>query len=415
MDQMKSALRALKNVMGRLENESEISVDQLVKIGEFCFSLEMSDDARELFEQAVSVEPQNCKALNNLGVLSFERGDYDAARGYLLKAIELDPDDMVAKANLVQVIEEQTDVASDMKGEDQDELAWLATPGAEGTTDETVAEPMLVCPDPIFVVGSPRSGTSQLAFSLARHSQNWVSRESHFLHHLAKLAKDIHALGTEWNAVSYTWWLAKEGVTAEELLRYIGYGMNALFTNRSGGLRWIDHTPGYAIIMSDLAVAFPGARFIHIVRDGRDVVNSMIHSEHHRGVGCDWALDFRTACKTWAEHVKAALDYEDANPSRVLRVYFESVSTGDDNEFKKIVDFLELPYEEAVTELFKSGKRLNSSFSEEERDKLKWQNSWTDEQKALFATICGPLLVRLGYEKDDSWAESSLPVECRWT
>jgi hypothetical protein len=287
-------------------------------------------------------------------------------------------------------------------------LAWLATGDAEETTGGAVAEPMLVCPDPIFVVGSPRSGTSQLAFSLARHSQNWVSRESHFLHHLAKLAKDIHALGTEWNAVSYTWWLAKEGVTPEELLRFIGSGINALFTNRSGGLRWIDHTPAYAIIMPDLAVAFPGALFIHIVRDGRDVVNSMIHSEHHRSVWCDWALDFRAACKTWAEHVEAALRYEETDPRRVFRVYLESVSTGSDDEFGKIFDFLKLPYEETVTGLFRSGKKLNSSFSEEERDRMRWQNSWTDEQKALFGRICGPLLVTLGYEKDDSWAESSV-------
>jgi|GEM_PF-2886823 len=413
MDEMKSALRALKNVMARLGNESSVSDDELVEIGEFCFNLGMADDARKVFEQAVSIEPPNCKALNNLGVLSFERGDYEAARAYFLRAIEHNPDDAVAKANLVRVIEEQAGEASNVQPEDPDESAWLATGDSGEKSCETVAEPMLVCHDPIFVVASPRSGTSQLAFSLARHSQNWVSRESHFLHYLAKLAKDIHALGTEWNAVSYTWWLAKEGVTAEELLRFIGHGINALFTNRSGGLRWIDHTPGYAIIMRDLAVAFPGARFIHIVRDGRDVVNSMIHSDHHRNVGCDWALDFRAACKTWAAHVEAALRYEDTEPRRVLRVYFESVSTGNDEEFKRIHDFLELPYEEATTRLFKEGKRLNSSFSAKERDRMRWQNSWTDEQRALFGRICGPLLVRLGYEKDDSWAESSVLAASR--
>ncbi len=308
MEEMTSALRALKNVMARLENETSISDDELVEIGEFCFSLGMTDEARTLFEHAVSIEPPSCKALNNLGVLSFECGDYEAAREYFLRAIEQNPSDAVAKANLVRVIDEEAGAASGVQPDEADELASLAPAGSEEKSGETVAEPMLVCPDPIFVVGSPRSGTSQLAFSLGRHSQNWVSRESHFLHHLAKLAKDIHALGTEWNAVSYTWWLAHEGVTPEELLKFIGHGMNALFTNRSGGLRWIDHTPAYAIIMPDLAVAFPGARFIHVVRDGRDVVNSMIHSEHHRSVWCEWALDFRTACKTWAEHVKPALD-----------------------------------------------------------------------------------------------------------
>lgn len=408
MQDIEKILGALGNVIERLKKEDSVSSDALVGIGEFCFNFGISEDARCLFEEALSMNPGNDRAMNNLGVLHFQLGNRETARDFFMKAIERNPDDRVAKANLLRLIDGETSDVADATVGHSGELEQLAPVALKETRKETVPTSVPVCPDPIFVVGSPRSGTSQLAHSLARHSQNWVSRESHFFIQLGMLAKELHTSGTEWCKVSYSWWLAEEEVCVDEFMQFIGYGMNALFTDRSGGLRWIDHTPGYALILHDLGRLFPGARFIHIIRDGRDVVNSMIHSEHHRDVGCDWACDFETACQTWLRHVESALDYETVNPHRILRVYYESISSGSDDQFRKILRFLKLPYESTITEPFKAGKRLNSSFNETERDRLKWQNSWSDEQKSTFVAVGGDLLVRLGYESDDSWAGASL-------
>ena len=43
-----------------------------------------------------------------------------------------------------------------------------------------------LCPDPIFVIGSPRSGTTALAQSLGRHPDLWVGKESYLLHDLSR-------------------------------------------------------------------------------------------------------------------------------------------------------------------------------------------------------------------------------------
>src|SRR5208283_4344638 len=37
------------------------------------------------------------------------------------------------------------------------------------------------CPDPVFILGAPRSGTTALAWSLAQHSSLWTSGESYIL------------------------------------------------------------------------------------------------------------------------------------------------------------------------------------------------------------------------------------------
>src|SRR6266487_3057314 len=129
--------------------------------------------------------------------------------------------------------------------------------------------------DPIFIIGSPRSGTTILAWSLAQHSQLWTSDESQILWDLfgdGRLNKNYQREGRPDGS-----WLRKQGIEKAEFLEFLGLGLNALFTSRSEGKRWIDQTPFYTLMVDDLVSLFPGAFFIHILRDGRAVVNSMIH------------------------------------------------------------------------------------------------------------------------------------------
>src|SRR5262245_28255031 len=95
------------------------------------------------------------------------------------------------------------------------------------------------CPKPIFIIGSPRSGTTILAWSLAQHSQLWTSAESDFLFHLFGNGHAERAFrkATE---VAGDRWLKAEGVGKEVFLGFLGLGLNALYTSRSRGKRWID-------------------------------------------------------------------------------------------------------------------------------------------------------------------------------
>ena len=78
-----------------------------------------------------------------------------------------------------------------------------------------------------------------------------------------------------------------------------------MVTKKSRGKRWVDQSPSYTLIASELARLFPDAQFLHIVRDGRRVVNSMIRS----GFEEPWASDlpaefFRTTRVNSSYHEK---------------------------------------------------------------------------------------------------------------
>lgn len=112
--------------------------------------------------------------------------------------------------------------------------------------------------------------------SLAHHSALWCSHESGLLFYLFRDGHAERAFSDAIGRVEGTW-LGKENVSLPEFLRYAGLGLHALYMSRSGGKRWIEQTPINTTIAETLSGLFPGARFLHILRDSRRVVHSMIH------------------------------------------------------------------------------------------------------------------------------------------
>jgi len=246
---------------------------------------------------------------------------------------------------------------------------------------------VLIASAPIFVIGCPRSGTSVLSHSLARHSQTWLGPESNFIAPLLSDAERSYEMGTKRGPDH---WLSGMKVSFEEYLRHIGIGLNALYTDRAEGKRWIDQTPEYTLSLPTIGAAFPEAVFVNMLRDGHEVVHSMVNS----GFPVAWARDFRLACETWVRFVTSALDYQSDHPERVLNVLHHEMVAEPEAGFRRVLQFLRLPWEPVVTDMFARGDRINSSFKG--ADKTSWSNSWTEQQKAVFEEVCGPLQQRLG-------------------
>jgi len=266
-----------------------------------------------------------------------------------------------------------------------------------------------ICDSPIFIIGSPRSGTTALASSLARHSQLWTSSESDFLHLLLK-GKRLDKIFNSARFAPGERWLQREGVGREEFYSFLGLGLNALFTSRSGGKRWIDSTPRHTVVADELASLFPGAVFIHILRDGRRVVNSMVNfarkeSLQARGITPKfigpWATDFRQACSTWRLYSETAAAFCEQHPTRSLTVRNEQLVDDPHARFAEILQFLKLPGESGPADHFGS-HRVNSSFQRDRNEPVSLEsfpnpwNEWTEEQRETFIRESGPTMIHFG-------------------
>jgi tetratricopeptide (TPR) repeat protein len=84
----------------------DLDVDDISKstahsdIANCCFHIGDLDRALDEAQKAVSISPDHCKSLSNLGWIRMTRGELSSAMGVLEKAVEADPEDVVARGNL---------------------------------------------------------------------------------------------------------------------------------------------------------------------------------------------------------------------------------------------------------------------------------------------------------------------------
>jgi hypothetical protein len=114
-----------------------------------------------------------------------------------------------------------------------------------------------------------------------------------------------------------------------------------------------DKTPRYARSIGTLHALWPKARFVHLVRDGRDVCLSILNwKKADRALGrfSIWGEDQVTTAALWWEwHVR--LGREDGGslaPKLYHEVRYEALVSEPANECKKLCSFLALPYDDAM-------------------------------------------------------------------
>ena len=139
------------------------------------------------------------------------------------------------------------------------------------------------CPPVPFVVGAGRSGTTLLRLMLDSHPGLAIPAETHFIPRLAQRFATRPVTGASFSdalAAERRW--GDFGIDAGELSRRLGptrelelgealRGFYRAYAERQGKDRWGDKTPGYCQCMTLVRELLPEARFIHLIRDGRDV------------------------------------------------------------------------------------------------------------------------------------------------
>ncbi|MFL5386703.1 MAG: sulfotransferase family protein [Longimicrobiaceae bacterium] len=130
---------------------------------------------------------------------------------------------------------------------------------------------------PVFIIAPPRSGTTLLFGLLARARGVWtIGGESHCV---IEAVETLQARARGWESHRLTAADADPG-TVHRLAAGFGARLRDREGNRppagAAGLRFLEKTPRNCLRVGFLAAAFPDARFIHLYRDPRETVSSML-------------------------------------------------------------------------------------------------------------------------------------------
>lgn len=216
---------------------------------------------------------------------------------------------------------------------------------------------------PFFIVGCGRSGTTLLRLVLSGHSRIEIPPETWFLLPLVARLPLLERLtpGQIEDAIGliigdYRWpdmrieatdFANQARALAEPNIRGLMGLVYAEHLRRAGKPRFGDKTPPYIGIVPELATLYPDARFIHLIRDGRDVAASFIDAHFHGGV---WERDFE-----WRRAVRLGLAYR-ASPlaDRLLEVHYEDMVGNPEATTRRICGFLEEAFEPGMLEFHDS-------------------------------------------------------------
>ena len=283
-----------------------------------------------------------------------------------------------------------------------------------------------------FVVGVPRSGTTLLRLQLDSHSDLAVGPDTGFGVVASRPGADVSGPSDLLDAlVALDTWpdLLLDRADAERLLAAVqpwslGAGLRALFqalAAREGKSRWGDKTPVHSACMPALARALPEARFIHLIRDGRDVAASVRDQPFAPGDGSIEAI-----ARDWEDRIVTAR--RDAGALVHYReVRYERLVSAPESVLRELCEFIELPFDSGMLRAHERAgavfarlpeRRADAGATATRAERIarhanvmrppdparagRWRAALTPDEAARFEAVAGGLLAELGYETDST-------------
>ena len=226
-------------------------------------------------------------------------------------------------------------------------------------------------PDPIFIVGMPRAGSTLLEQILSSHSAIEGTTE---LPNIPALAR---RLGT-----------AHEGLPYPEIAAYLEPG-----EYRALGEEYIETTRphrvlGRAFFIDKMPNNFAHVGLIHLILPNAKIIDARRHPlasvfanfKQHFARGQNFAYSLTDISRYYADYVRLMAHFDNVLPGRIHRVFYEQMVEDTENEVRRLLEYLGLPFEEQCLRFYETERSVRTASSEQVRQpiykhaKEHWQN-----------------------------------------
>lgn len=262
---------------------------------------------------------------------------------------------------------------------------------------------------PFVVFGAPRSGTTYLQTLIDADPRIILTNETRvftWLHRSVRLAieSDKAVARMKRDIIDH---LGRE--LAETVRRfYAQLAPEALY--------WGDKNPFYGTddgVLETIDELYPGARFVHLVRDGRDVVTSL--HRRRRPDGERWAT-FESGHSLWLQSLDVADAFKQGVGERYYELRYEDLISDDVGCITRVFEHLGVDpcYETLSYAARQQAERTPLSTPTRELDdaaRSAWNEEWGPVERLRSLELIGDALVSKRYETDKSLAELRRQIE----
>ena len=280
--------------------------------------------------------------------------------------------------------------------------------------------------EPIFIVGANRSGTTLLRLMLNAHPRIAIPEEMVYVNARIGGVRLARWRKPGWGREAYGAFVGRfieetcrhlAGVDREALRqRLLAEGPTSLrrpyalaleaFASAHGKARWGEKTPGNLFYADVLADMFPGARFVHVVRDPRAAVASMRRAPF-------FTDDVAFCAMNWRKHLtrgRATLKGAVAEDARLV-VRYEDLVADPEQVLRSLCAFLGERYDPAMLAFHADSARFMkpeaaSGFNAAATRPVsaaavgKWRRQLARREVSLVEAVCGREMERLGYSRE---------------
>jgi len=244
-------------------------------------------------------------------------------------------------------------------------------------------------PDPIFIVGLPRAGSTLLEQILSSHSQVEGTMELPEINAVTRTLRDRVA-GQD--KLEYPEALAR--IVASDC-REFGeqYLASTRIMRKSGAPYFIDKMPNNFLHLGLIHLILPNARIIDARRHPLGCCFSGFKQHFARGQHFSYRLE--DIGRYYHDYVELMAHFDAVLPGRVHRVIYERMVADTETEIRRLLDYCGLPFEEGCLRFYENDRPVATPSSEQVRQPIyrqsvdQWRHyeAWLDPLKEALGDV----------------------------
>jgi tetratricopeptide (TPR) repeat protein len=244
-------------------------------------------------------------------------------------------------------------------------------------------------PDPIFVVGLPRAGSTLIEQILATHSQVEGTQE---LPDVTMIARIVGRRTTRAEGTAYP--RALDKFSADEL-RAFGeqYLSQTRIQRKTDRPFFIDKMPNNFAHVGLIHLMLPNAKIIDARRHPLGCCFSCF--KQHFARGQNFTYDLREIGRYYRNYVELMEHFDAVLPGRVHRVFYERMVEDTEGEVRRLLEYCGLPFEEGVLRFHENQRAVRTASSEQVRrpifregmEQWKHYEPWLDPLKQSLGRV----------------------------